>query len=294
MSIRLPAAGSLLFLGAFLTLAATAAPQNTPRACRSIHMVYKTDQAVAYANEVTIQNSAPGTYFCVCGWDQGYCGLQQLPNGKKRFIFSVWDSVATNDPKAVKEEDRTKMIFKDEQVTIGRFGGEGTGGQSFLDLDWKAGETYRFMVSAKVAGRRTEYTGHLFMPDTKAWKKLVTFSTPGNHPVLADCHSFVEDFLRNGDSATHARKAVFGNGWTQDAKGAVTPITQGRFTADRTPSNNVDAGTAGGRFFLATGGETANTGTPLWKEVTLPANDKRAMPADLPWPLPVKPPAKEK
>ena len=31
-------------------------------------------------------------------------------------------------------------------------GGEGTGGQSFHDFDWKAGDTYRFLVTCEPDG----------------------------------------------------------------------------------------------------------------------------------------------
>ncbi len=49
-------------------------------------------EGVAFTNEITIQESAVGSYFMVCGWDKGYFGLQELGNGKKLLIFSVWDS----------------------------------------------------------------------------------------------------------------------------------------------------------------------------------------------------------
>jgi hypothetical protein len=83
----------------------------------------------------------------VCGWDKGYFGMQELGNGKKLLIFSVWDS-NQNDRNKVPEEKRTKLLYKDEKIRIGRFGGEGTGGQSFFDYDWKVGETYRFLLSS--------------------------------------------------------------------------------------------------------------------------------------------------
>ena len=67
-------------------------------ACRSVHLRYQAGEAVAFYNEVTVEHSAPGTYFCACGWDRGYFGVQELGNGKKVVIFSVWDS-GQNDPK---------------------------------------------------------------------------------------------------------------------------------------------------------------------------------------------------
>ena len=143
------------FIGCML-LCGVAAGQEKPRAARSVHLWYRAPEAVAFYNEVIVERSAAGSYFCVCGWDQGYFGIQELGNGKKVVIFSVWDS-NQNDKNALAEEKRVKLLHKDEKVRIGRFGGEGSGGQSFLDYDWRIGETYRLMVSAKADGERTEY-----------------------------------------------------------------------------------------------------------------------------------------
>ena len=71
-------------------------------ACRSVHLHYPAGEGTAFYNEVTVDQSAPGTYFCACGWNKGYFGIQELGNGKKVVIFSVWDS-NQNDPKAVKK-----------------------------------------------------------------------------------------------------------------------------------------------------------------------------------------------
>src|SRR4051794_35965654 len=91
-------------------------------ACRSVHLHYPAAEGVAFYNEVTVEHSAPGTYFCVCGWNKGYFGIQELGNGKKVVIFSVWDS-GQNDPKAVDDEKRVKVLHKDDKVRVGRFGG---------------------------------------------------------------------------------------------------------------------------------------------------------------------------
>lgn len=60
-------------------------------ACRSVHWGYPGPAATAFYNEVTIDESAAGTYFCVCGFNKGYYGLQELADGKHLLIFSVWD-----------------------------------------------------------------------------------------------------------------------------------------------------------------------------------------------------------
>jgi hypothetical protein len=252
-------------------------------ACRSVHLVYPAPEGVAFYNEITINQSAPGTYFMVCGWNKGYFGLQELGNGKKLLIFSVWDS-EQNDPKAVEEDRRTRLIYKDEKVRTGRFGGEGTGGQSFFDYNWKVGATYRLMVTSKVDGKRTEYTGYFFEPEIHEWKRLVTFSTVTGGRDLGGYYSFIEDFQRDRVSTTRVRRAHFGNGLVRTRSGELHVLTRARFTADANPVTNIDAGIEVNEFFLATGGETANTGSKLKATMILPDKPERSLPEDLPRP----------
>jgi hypothetical protein len=251
-------------------------------ACRSVHLQYPGPAAAAFYNEVAVATSADGTYFCVCGWDKGYFGIQELASGKKLVIFSVWDPASGEDPKKVPEEKRVKMLHQGDGVRVGRFGNEGTGGQSFFDYEWKAGETYRFLVTEKADGAdRTAYAGYFYLPEKKEWKHLVTFSTITGGKPLGGYYSFVEDFRRNKVSATKVRKAAFGNGWVKPAGGDWVPLLTARFTADSNPVTNIDAGLAGGRFFLATGGDTANANTKLRASVSRKQGDERP-PADLP------------
>jgi hypothetical protein len=238
--------------------------------CRSVHLGYPAAEGTAFYNELTVEKSSVGTYFMACGFDGGYFGIQELGNGKKVVLFSVWDPGQQNDPQQVKEEQRVKMLHKDEAVRVGRFGNEGTGGQSFFDYDWQAGETCRFCVTARLEGRRTEYAAYFFVADAKSWKHLVTFSTLNDEKLLRGCYSFIEDFKRDRVSATKVRRAQFGNGWLRTKEGPWVALTRARFTGDSNPVTNIDAGPAAGRFFLATGGETENSGAKLNSFVNLP------------------------
>ena len=241
-------------------------------ACRSVHLSYPAPAGTTFVNRMTVDQTAPGTYFMACGWDKGYFGIQELGNSKKVAIFSVWDS-GQNDPNDVVDDDRVKLLYKDDAVRTGRFGGEGTGGQSFLDLDWKVGETYEFAVTGVPNGRRTEYTGFLKGPNDANWKRLITFSTVTGGKPLRGYYSFVEDFRRNRVSATQTRKATFGPAWVRTTEGKWTPLAEAKFTADANPVLNIDAGTKDDRFFLATGGEITNTGTKLREIMRVTAKD---------------------
>ncbi|OJW23742.1 MAG: hypothetical protein BGO49_00455 [Planctomycetales bacterium 71-10] len=265
---------------AMAALAAKADERLEGIACRSVHLGYPGEPGAAFYNEVVVRESAPGTYFMVCGWDKGYYGIQELANGKKLLIFSVWDS-ESDDPDAQKAEARTKLLHQDEKLRVKRFGGEGSGGQSFYDYDWKVGETYRFMVSSKVDGDRTEYTGWFFHPEEKSWKKLVTFSTITGGKPLGGYYSFIEDFRRDRVSATCTRRAEFSNAWLKTAAGKSVPLTKARFTADRNPATNIDAFAKDGRFTLATGGETKNDHAKLREIMELPADPAAVAPEAL-------------
>lgn len=238
-------------------------------ACRSVHLGYPAGEGTEFYNEVTVQTSARGTYFCVCGFSQGYYGIQELANGKKLLIFSVWDPGNQNDPNQVKEEDRVKLLHKHDAVRIGRFGNEGTGGQSFFDYDWKKGETYKFLVRSKPDGeKRTAYEGHFFHPEKKEWLHLITFSTLSKKPYLSGYYSFIEDFRRNKVSATEAREAFFSNGWVKVQSGDWTPLLKARFTGDSNPVMNINAKADGDRFYLGTGGEIKNENAKLKETIT--------------------------
>ena len=235
-------------------------------ACRSVHLAYAGPAASAFVTEVTVEQSAPGTYFCACGFNQGYFGIQELDRGRKVVIFSIWDPGKQDDPKSVAEERRVKLVSRGEGVRVGRFGNEGTGGQSFLDLDWKVGETYQFLVTARLVGDRTEFAGSIRTPGDKSWRPIATFSTLAGGKLLGGYYSFVEDFRRDKVSATKERRARYGDGWIRTVDGRWVALTRARFTADDNPAKNIDAGSESGRFFLATGGEVENKHVPLGGE----------------------------
>lgn len=232
-------------------------------ACRSVHLAYEGKDMTAFYNEVEIKESAPGTYFMVCGWDAGYFGMQELGNGKKLVLFSVWDNFKGDDPNAVDPAKRVQLIHKDPEVRVGRFGGEGTGGQSFFDYEWKTHERYQFLVSCKPNGERTEYSGFFYVPETRVWKHLITFSTITGGKRMRGFYSFVEDFKRDRKSTTMTRRALFGNVRLISDASDETAITKARFTADANPATNIDAGTQNGMFYLSTGGGTPNEAQKL-------------------------------
>jgi len=235
-----------------------------PRAARSVHLGYVAPEAAVFYNELTVEKSVPGSYFMACGFNHGYFGIQEQGRGKKVVIFSVWDPAKGDNPNGVPDAERVEVLFKADDVLARRFGGEGTGGQSFFNYDWKVGQTYRFLVKATVADKKTTYAAYFFLPESKTWKHLVTFRTRTGGDNLKGLYSFIEDFRRDGKSANEVRRAIFGNGWVRDAKGQWTPLVKARFTASGASweaKETIDAGAVKDRFYLQTGGDTKTTTT---------------------------------
>ena len=249
-------------------------------ACRSVHLSFRdVPEGDAFYNEVTVEKSAEGTYFAVCGFNKGYFGLQELRRGKKVLVFSVWDPGKQDDPSIVKEEHRVCLEHHGDGVRVSRFGNEGTSGQAFFDHNWKIGETYRFLVTSRHHGGRTSYAGYFYLPEKQRWKHLVTFSTPTKSRWLRGYYSFVEDFRRNRVSATITRRARYGNTSIRKQDGTWQPIVSAKFTADSNPVLNIDAGASGNAFFLATGGDIENRTVSLNDRIKIaPPENKPEIP----------------
>ena len=75
------------------------------------------------------------------GFNVGYFGIQVNSPTERRVLFSVWDPPSGGS---------TTLVRKGPGVTTNGFGGEGTGGQSYLVYPWEAGHTYRFITRAQL------------------------------------------------------------------------------------------------------------------------------------------------
>jgi hypothetical protein len=257
--------------GLWFTLLSSAMA-DPPRAARSVHLRYPAPEATAFYLEVTVKKSVPGSYFMACGFSHGYFGIQEQADGKKVVIFSVWDPTTGNVAEAVPLEQRVEIPFKAGDVVAKRFGGEGTGGQSFYNFNWMPGKAYRFMLRSTVTGPKTAYAAYFRAPDAKKWKHLVTFRTAAGGDNLNGLYSFIEDFRRDTKSAQAARRAIFGNGWVLTKDGKRLPLTRAVFSASSASweaRDSIDAGIEAGRFYLQTGANTKTT-TPLGSQINLP------------------------
>ncbi len=255
-----------------------------PHAARSVHLGYAGQDGDLFYNEVVVEQSVNGSYFMASGWSAGYFGIQQLDTPTNKVVlFSVWDASKGDVADQVPLEQRVEILHEGEGTRVKRFGGEGTGGQCFWPYQWETNEVCRFVVTAKVQGEKTAFSGWFFDNHAQAWRHLVTFRTRAEGRGLRGLYSFVEDFRRNGVSVQEVRQARFGNGWLRNTNAQWAALTRARFTASNAEweaKENIDAGQREGWFYLKTGGNTVRScELNSWLEISRAAK----MPAlDLP------------
>ncbi len=231
------------------------------RNAASVHLMFpvpKEKEITAFYSELTGVEDPVHTYYMACGFSRGYFGMQVNSRTERRIIFSVWDGGSGEnavDRSTVAEESHTTLLAKGAGVEAGVFGNEGTGGHSHLVYPWKTGEPQKFLVTASVEGKFTDYTGYWFHPEQKAWKLIARFHAPEDGNYLHGLYSFSENF--GGDTGHLLRKARFGNQWIQTRDGTWTELVTAGFSHDGTGKEaRLDRfmGVEDGQFFLSHGG----------------------------------------
>ncbi len=236
----------------------------------SVHLFYPmtdTMKVISFYSEITVPKDADPlySYYMACGFARGYFGIQVNSPNERRVIFSVWDAgTEATDRTKVPEENKVQLIAKGEDVFAEGFGNEGTGGHSHWVYDWKAGETYKFNVTAVTdsATNSTTYAGYFFIPETGKWKLIACFKAPKDGQPLRRLYSFVENF--EGNNGQVYRKAFFGNQWIRREGGEWKELTNSNLSYDATgrAGDRIDygGGADSNRFYLWNGGfGAANT-----------------------------------
>src|SRR5574338_19464 len=167
----------------------------------SVHINYDTSEtgndAEWFYNEITVPsgNDVIGSYFMADGFKEGYFGMQVNSATERHILFSVWSPFQTDDPKKIPEDKKIILVKKGTNVHAGEFGNEGSGGQSYLNYNWKAGITYGFLLHAQpVKDDHTIFTAYFFTPESGKWNLIASFSRPATHTYLTHLHSFLENF----------------------------------------------------------------------------------------------------
>lgn len=242
----------------------------------SVHLNYSLPkgQVEWLYNEVTVppEGETMHSYYMAAGFGEGYFGMQYNSDTERRILFSVWSPFDTQDPKKIPEDQRIKMLRRGKDVHIGEFGNEGSGGQSFLRYNWKAGNTYPFLMQVRPDGKgNTIYTAYFYATDDKQWRLIASFLRPQTDTWYKHAHSFLENFSPEMGYLT--RKVFFTNQWARTTDGQWHRITRGSFSNDATARAGVRRDFAGGLtpdrkgFYLQMGG-FFNESTPYGTRFT--------------------------
>jgi hypothetical protein len=228
----------------------------------SVHLSYTAPSEPNFKwfyNEMTVlEGEDPvGSYFMVNGFAEGYFGIQVNSPTERRILFSVWSPFVTDNPNAIPEDQKIKLLKKGEGVYTGEFGNEGSGGQSYLRYNWKSGTTYRFLNSVEPDGNgNTIYTAFFFAPEVGEWRLIASFLRPKTDTWYKRPHSFLENFIP--ESGRIARRVFYDNQWMADSRGNWVELTEAKFTGDdiarRGYRKDFAGGSDSGKFYLKNGG----------------------------------------
>lgn len=228
----------------------------------SVHLNYAMPKEPSewFYNEVTVPKSGEvqASYYMANGFKEGYFGMQFNSPTERRILFSVWSPFETQNPKDIPDEDKIKMLRRGEGVHIGEFGNEGSGGQSFLKYNWKAGVTYPFLMQVRPDGKgNTVYTAYFYATDEGRWRLIASFLRPKTDTWYKNAHSFLENFSPEQGYLT--RSVRFNNQWVRGTDGVWREITESGFSHDATAGAGVRRDYQGGSegkkgFYLMNGG----------------------------------------
>ncbi|MDC8770410.1 DUF3472 domain-containing protein [Roseateles albus] len=238
----------------------------------SVHLSYAVPANTEYAYselQIPVGEDPIGSYFMANGFGQGYMGIQVNGPDERRVLFSVWD------PEDGGGGGKTTLVKKGPDVVVNEFGGEGTGGQSYLLYPWVAGNTYKFITRVRPDGQGASlYSAWFFAPEDGQWHFIATWTRPNITTWLTDFYAFAENF--DGDYGWRERKMLHGQQWAVNKDGSWKELNRARFTVDATGDNKQRLDYAGGvdasgKFFLRNGGffnETVTAGQYFTRPLT--------------------------
>lgn len=227
----------------------------------SVHLNYQLpDEDVEwFYNEVVVpaDGDIPGSYYMACGFGEGYFGMQNNTPLKRRVLFSVWSPYQTDNAAEIPDSLRVTLVKKGADVAVNDFGNEGSGGQSYMHYDWKAGEKCRFLMRVRPDGDgNTVYTAYFFDNAKGKWSLVASFRRPKITTWYTHAYSFLENFVP--EMGYINRKAIYGNQWARTTEGKWVPVTIARFTCDATGRQSMrldyKGGIEGDDFYLSMGG----------------------------------------
>lgn len=200
----------------------------------SVHLNYQLPKDKTFEwfyNEVTVpaDYDRVNSYYMACGFGEGYFGFQNNNPARRKVLFSVWSPYVTDNANEIPDSLRIKLLKKGETVKVNDFGGEGSGGQSFMPYDWVPGNTYKFLMRVRPDGKgNTVYTAYFCDAADGKWRLMASFQRPKTDTWYRNAHSFLENF--DPKMGYKTRRAYYNNQWACTVDGEWIPVTEAVFT----------------------------------------------------------------
>jgi hypothetical protein len=205
--------------------------------------------ATCLYGEIEVIATGPTIYYCGCNWwpgnpAGGYCGIQDVGDGKKLTIFSIWDTSPTLHPDTVQADSRTQH---------GRFGGEGEGQHTHLDYDWPLNKLFRYYVTKEQDATKANTLTRMYFYDEglRKWVLEATISNPNNgSQSVPTFGGMLNSFLENwsGQNKEVPKLAIY-RLWIGDSPATLTNLCQ--------VQGDAKWGILGDDFYLAEGANDA-------------------------------------
>lgn len=235
----------------------------------SVHLSFSTtDQTTKAYNWIYEEILVPeggdplATYYMSLGFFRGYMGIQTNSDTERRVLFSVWDSKDAEHDKTITQHDYVSLVDKGEATTVNSFGGEGTGGQSYVKTaNWQTGKPVKFLMNIAKQDNNSVILSAWYKLEGQDWKYVATWRAPKEQRLFDGFYSFIENYgYTNGQLR---REAYYYNAWGKEAAtGKWINFNKVRFSnTDGKEGQRVDfeqgvSPNFPDRFYMASGGYT--------------------------------------
>lgn len=210
----------------------------------SVHLGYSSTQSTVknydwlYEEIIVPEGFDPiASYYMSLGFFRGYMGIQTNSETERRVLFSVWDIVDTDVWPDAPKEALVSLVDKAAYTQANSFGGEGTGGQSYVGREdfttWKTGQPVKFLMNCRRDGgiiAEETISGVVNKGDSirhsilsawydagEGWRYIASWRTPckpGAPTMFDGFHSFLENYgWTNGQMP---RKALYYNTYAKE------------------------------------------------------------------------------
>ncbi len=126
-----------------------------------------------------------------------YAGFQFLDDGSTVAIFSIWNVFLT-DSSGHRRTLTAEKIYPSNPRVSQPFDGEGTGIQTIVDYNWRAGRTYRALVQCgRADSGNTSLEFWVCDLTTGEWTLLIKYDLGYSDTYMYDVSCFLENYLPN-------------------------------------------------------------------------------------------------